>query len=387
MKNHILLNDELNINSYFSTQIDKHNELINTISTKDYSHHLDDLEDSNILEVLEFIEEVIRPKAKESKVFAIKKDLLALCDILIDEYKRVIGVYTELQEILETSKETFHKEFEGLNEEISRSIELIKVQVDDKIQEHAHQIYANIKPLSLELLKEKKTLLSSSVIKESYQSYLLDISTLKSVETKELAHTLHTLTQNTLSSLQSYHKSLESSALLWQLKTQKIQKIREVASDIEYTNTKQFASSLYEHTLNDIALHVNNFESETKERIHKLSLTMRFELAFEKSIVQVHEDIDTMQKNFLKDPQNSVINSIDESEIVLLFKEHLDFNYLKRELDKQSSFLHSCTKTYLQNRDETLDEKIENTQKSAQVIEAKIERLSALKEEISKGSL
>ena len=85
--------------------LDRYYKDVEEIKSQDTSNNDKIFEESNIQDVLEFIENTIRPQAAESKEFAIKKDLKGICDILIKEYGTIIGVYDSLANTLRDAQD------------------------------------------------------------------------------------------------------------------------------------------------------------------------------------------------------------------------------------------------------------------------------------------
>lgn len=92
------------------------------IKNLDTSNNDKMFEESNIQEILNFIDNTIRPQAAESKEFAIKKDLKGICDILIKEYETIIGVYNSLSEILKNAEEEILNNFDNIQKTYSKEL-------------------------------------------------------------------------------------------------------------------------------------------------------------------------------------------------------------------------------------------------------------------------
>ena len=89
--------DDLN---FFEESFKEYKKKIHTIQDSDATTNTKQLEESNIQEVIDFINTTIRPQAAETKEFAIKKDLKGICDILIKEYETITKIYDVLVDIL-----------------------------------------------------------------------------------------------------------------------------------------------------------------------------------------------------------------------------------------------------------------------------------------------
>jgi len=378
-----ILSGDMEIDEDFiSGKLSVHHENINKIKEKDFTHHLEDLENSNILEVLEFIDNILRPKAKEAKMFAIKKDLNSLCDILKNEYSLIGKSYLDLYEIIQSNHKNLDNKISELDSEISRQVELLGVKINENINLNVSQIYASVKPVKRYLIKEKKSFLSSTYIKEEYTSYALEPSTDTSYNISESFEYLESSLEFAIDEMKKILNSFEKDMILWQVKNKKLSKLREVASDIEFYNIRYFAAELYETILKDFTIEFDEYVKKLQNKVLKVSIKNRFELAYEKTITQIFFQITNMQNSYEKNPDSSVINSIDESEILLFFKENLDFNYLKREFQKDDSFIKASLLEYSKNTLILTDKVLIKMQKLSDNISEKINNLDEIKDDV-----
>jgi len=91
-----LLKNDIDQFDFFFTKFEQYKESLKTIEDSDISDNTKLLKESNIQEVIDFIQNTIRPQAAESKDYTIKRDLKNICDILITEYNTIVGVYDAL---------------------------------------------------------------------------------------------------------------------------------------------------------------------------------------------------------------------------------------------------------------------------------------------------
>ena len=111
------LNKNIGVSSleFFKDNFEAFHKKVDEINSKDMSGDMKLLKESNINEVLEFIENTIRPQAAETKEFAIKKDLKGICDILIKEYETITKVYDALIDILKSCEQKVIEHFENIH--------------------------------------------------------------------------------------------------------------------------------------------------------------------------------------------------------------------------------------------------------------------------------
>jgi len=368
---------------FFTNMLDTHNENVADIEKLDFSNHLENLKKSNILDVLEFIDKSIRPQAKEAKIFAIKKDLSSLCEILQNEYTRITVVYADLSELIYGFLEILNSHLDEIEDEVSRQVKILNIKINENINENVNQIYSSIKPLDRYILKEKKSLLGSSYVKESYQSYVLDTSDSNMLSIKDSIVALDNINSYITLEIQKTLKEFEKELLLWQVKNEKITKNREVASDIEFSNMEHFAAGIYERIYKDFVKNFDCFKYELENKLYKLSLKNRFEIAYEKTKSQIILDIVKMQSSYESSPETSVINSIDESEILLIFKENLDFEYLKREFQNSDSFVKLYLRKYNTEVESVVEKSISKIRNNFDNLNDKVRLLDDIKSDIN----
>lgn len=367
---------------FFFDKLKVYNNNIRNIKDRDYAHYMDDLQGSNILDVLEFIDNRLRPKAKESKIFAIKKDFSSLCEILQNEYTRLTMVYVDLTEIIQDFSDNLGFKLREIESEISLHVELLNVKIDEDINSNVNQIHASIKPVKSYLIKEKKSLLGISYVREEYQSYRVNEPTENHISFIGSVEAVDKLINFTMDEIEQILKIFEKELLLWQIKSEKLQKNREVASDVEFYNVRYFSAQIHELIVQNFRNKFDDFKDKMKEKVNRFSFKNRFELAYEKSVRQIMQDIADMQISYEKNPESSVINSVDESEVLLIFKENLDFNYLKRELKKDDSFVK--TSLYDSNNEVSLimEESIQKIHVNFDTINKKVRLLDEIKASI-----
>ena len=103
--------DDLN---FFEESFKQYKSKIHAIQDSDATTNTKLLQESNIQEVIDFINETIRPQAAEAKEFAIKKDLKGICDILVKEYETITKIYDVLVDVLKDCENKVIEHFENI---------------------------------------------------------------------------------------------------------------------------------------------------------------------------------------------------------------------------------------------------------------------------------
>lgn len=354
---------------------------VESIELQDFSNHLKQLEASNILEVLEYIQKVIAPKAKEAKVFSIKKDLDALCNILLKEYDTIAHAYTKLYTFLQEFQAHISHIPQTIHPSLSEKTTAFKDAIEYGITTHTQMLQNAIEPVKMERLAEVKQLLSTKVQHIEYTSYVFNTKKLH-VDTHEIQQSIQGLKNGITTSLYAELKGLKKELYLWQLQTQKLHKSREVASDEEFNVLHHFSASAYENILNDIVLHVKEFEDTIDTKLSVFAPDIQFEQSIYTLALEISEHLERMHLHYLKEPQKSVINSLDSSDIKEMIKESLDMTRLKREFSANSSLFMALLHTECESLSQVVESKIAYTHTYIDDIKMKKETITTLQKRI-----
>lgn len=129
---------------------------IREIKYTDITENLKLQNDSNIQEVLDYINNEMRPKAEQAKEHAIKKDLKGICDILIKEYQTIIGVFDALATILKDVESKVIEQFEEIHKKYNKQLFTIYNSLETIMEKIAQETYKNIERKKQLDLKNQK---------------------------------------------------------------------------------------------------------------------------------------------------------------------------------------------------------------------------------------
>ncbi len=240
--------------------LDKYYKEVEDINNLDTSNNDKMLEESNIKDVLDFIENTIRPQAAESKEFAIKKDLKSICDILSKEYETIIAVYDSLSEILKDAEEDILEAFENIHKTYSKELFSIYNSLESIMEKMAHETYKSIKKQKAHRYEEKSGFLSKDNFEKiEYETYWIDSDNVyknlfyddQTID-KLFKRTIKDLKQIELETDEAYrnvYRNIKQRVHRWQEPYELIKKHREIASDAEFSATRHFAAKVYENVL------------------------------------------------------------------------------------------------------------------------------------------
>jgi len=299
------------------------------------------------VKVLNFIEKNLRPQAKEAKAYAIKKDLSSMCDILIAEYETILGVYESLEAILRDKEGEIPSAYDEVYLKHTSSLYATYDKIELIVQTVAQSIYENIKPKEQLRYQEDKGLLGGKqlhaypfeslyVDQEAIMQKLFYESQYMDKQVKATITYFKTIQADIVEDLRAVFRILKSSVQLWQEPYEQINKHREIASDLEFANTRQFVAKVYENVLlayhRDILFNIADVQKQFS--FFEGSLGSSYHPLVQESIYVVQEKIDKQIKMHLNDPLKYALNAPNYEDIVEIVKKNF-------ALDKMDLFLRS----------------------------------------------
>ncbi|QOY55269.1 dynamin family protein [Candidatus Sulfurimonas marisnigri] len=349
--------DEKDI-TFFHDDFAKFSKEIESIKKQDNSNNKRLMESSNISEVLNFIENTIRPQAKASKAYAIKKDLSSICDILIKEYETILSVYESLVEILVKKESEILEAFDSVYAKHSKSLILTSGQIESILQSVADTIYQNITTKNASYYTQKKSLLRQNVIKtHTYETLHVDSEAImqklfyenQSLD-KQVKATMAHLKNIQLQSSEDFRdvfRILKHAVQSWQEPYELIKKNREIASDLEFANTRQFVAKVYENII--LSYHraiLGNIRALHKKfAFFNGALSYSYHQVTEDSIFAVKEMIDKQVEIFEKNPTKHTLNIPSSDDILEVVKKNFGFEKIELFLTSRRNYLFKTVKT------------------------------------------
>ena len=260
-KKDLTSNFDANSLEFFQNRFNKYQNEIKDIRQKDIRGEMQLLKESNIQNVLSFIENIIRPQAHEAKEFTIKKDLKGVCDILIKEYNTILGVYDSLIDILKVNETPIIEAFDNIHKKYSKELFSVYDSLEQIMDKISNETFKNVKRIQSTRYEEVKGsfLGSDKIEKVNYDTFWIDSDNIyknlfyddQTIE-KMLKRSLKMLKKIEMESDESFrniYRLLKKEVHKWQEPYEKIKKHREIASDYEFSNTRHFAAKVYEHIL------------------------------------------------------------------------------------------------------------------------------------------
>ena len=391
------LNKNLEVESldFFQNQFDSFKKEINKINQKDMTDDMESLRQSNINEVLEFIENTIRPQAHESKAFAIKKDLKNICEILIKEYQTILGVYDSLIEILDSSEDEILNAFDDIHQTYSKELFTIYNSLEGIMEKIANETFKNVKTIQAHRYEEKGGFLSKDNFeKVAYDTYWIDSDNVyknlfyddQTID-KMFKRTIKQLKEVELNADTAYrnvYRTLKVHVHRWQEPYELIRKHREIASDIEFSLTRHFAAKVYENVLRDYhrAILENISALRKKFAYFNGALSYSYIQTTQATIAHFEQQIAESVELYEKEPTRFTVNHPREDEILTKLKANFGFEKIEDFLTSKRNYLFKIIKYSKEQYLDINKNRIEFVQSKKGDYLKKIEDLKKIQEEI-----
>ena len=389
-----LLEKDINKLDFFDENFKDYKNKIQTIQNSDATTNTKLLEDSNIQEVLDFINSTIRPQAAEAKEFAIKKDLRGVCDILIKEYETITKIYDVLIDVLKSCENDVLEHFENIHKKYSKELFNIYNSLEVIMEKIAHETYKNIKKRTSTRFEESKGFLGEKIEKFQYETFWIDSDAVykglfyddQTIDKmfKRSIKLLKDIELNTDESFRDAYKLIKNEVTKWQEPYELIKKHREIASDLEFSNTRHFAAKVYENVLNtyQAAILENISALRKKFAYFNGALSYSYIQTTQATIAHFEQQIFESEDLYKKEPSRFSIQHPREDEIVGKLKANFGFEKIEDFLTSKRNYLFKIVKYSKEQYLEINEDRINFIASKKEEYLEKIKDLEKIKEEI-----
>ncbi len=380
---------------FFKEKFNSYRNSIDKIEASDTTDNRKLLEESNIQEVLDFINNTIRPQAAQSKEFAIKKDLKGICDILIKEYETITGVYDSLSEILNNAQDEILDNFDNIQKTYSQELFSIYNSLEAIMEKMAHETFKNIKKQKAYRFEEQSGFLKKDKFEKiEYETYWIDSDNVykslfyddQTVDKmfKRSIKELKEVELNTDKAYRDVYKNIKQKVHRWQEPYELIKKHREIASDIEFSATRHFAAKVYENVL-------KNYHQAILENISALrkkfayfngALSYSYIQTTQATIAHFEQQIAESVLLYEKEPTKFIVYHPKEEEILAKLKTNFGFEKIEDFLTSKRNYLFKIIQYSKNQYLEINEDRINFVQSKKQQYLKKIEDLYTIKDEI-----
>ncbi|QKF66027.1 GTP-binding protein (dynamin domain) [Arcobacter venerupis] len=379
---------------FFQDRFEEFHKKISEINTKDMSGDMKLLKESNINQVLEFIENTIRPQAAETKEFAIKKDLRGICDILSKEYETITKVYDVLIDVLKACEPKVIEQFENIQKKYSKELFNIYNSLETIMEKIAHETYKNIKRKPAFRFEESKSFLGGKIEKFQYETFWIDSDAIykslfyddQTIDKmfKRSIKLLKNIELNTDESFKDVYNLINNEVRKWQEPYELLRKHREIASDLEFSNTRHFAAKVYENVLKTYhtAILENISALRKKFAYFNGALSYSYIQTTQATISHFEQQISESEELYKKEPTRFSISHPREDEIVGKLKANFAFEKIEDFLTSKRNYLFKIVKYSKEQYLEINEDRINFVKSKKEQYLDKIKDLEKIKEEI-----
>lgn len=379
---------------FFDKSFKDYRNKINSIKNLDATTNTELLKESNIQDVLDFINDTIRPQAAEAKEFAIKKDLKSFCDILIKEYETIIKVYDALVDVLRNCEPLVIEHFDAIQKKYSKELFTIYNSLESIMEKIAHETYKNIKRKKSIRFEESKSLFGEKIEKFEYETFWIDSDAIYKVlfyddQTidkmfKRSIKLLKNVELNSDEAFRDAYRIIRNDVVKWQEPYELIRKQREISSDIEFSNTRHFAAKVYENVLKSFhrAILENISALRKKFAYFNGALSYSYIQTTQATIAHFEQQISESEELYKKEPTRFAISHPREDEIIAKLKANFGFEKIEDFLTSKRNYLFKIVKYSKEQYLEINEDRIKFVLSKKEQYLNKIEDLERIKEEI-----
>jgi len=354
VKKELYHNKERTESSFIIKRLAEYKRELDVLELKDRSQAIKEMNESNIQKVLDFIEEVIRPAALESKKYALEKELVSICDILIAEYKTIKSVYSSLQDVLNTSEPQMLKAFSLIEEQRQDSLWLINDLVQEILKEVSHEIFIHIKRKKKNRYEEHPRMFmrSKKIEKYEYEIFWIDSESVyknlfydeQRIDGKfvKIAKEIKKAELLIRTSFKDVYAILETAVHHWQEPYELITKHREIASDKEFSKIRNFASKAYENILVSYHKAIEGNVSALNKKFSYLNgaLGFSYQKLVHACILHFEDRFSKQVSSYENNPREVTLNMPTEEEIYERLKADFSYDKIEKYLMSRRNYLH-----------------------------------------------
>jgi len=392
------LNKNVEVESldFFQDKFKQYQEKIKEIKTKDISGAMQLMKESNIQQVLSFIENNIRPQAAEAKEFAIKKDLKGLCDILIKEYSTILGVYDSLIDILKVTQSPIIDAFDNIHKKYSQELFTVYDSLEGIMEKISNETFKNIKRVTATRYEEVKGsfLASDKIEKVQYDTFWIDSDNVyktlfyddQTIEKmfKRSIKMLKKIETESDEAFRNVYRLLKNEVHKWQEPYEKIKKHREIASDGEFSNTRHFAAKIYEHLLKVYHRAILENISALRKKFAYFNGALSYSnmQVTQATIAHFEQQIAESIELYEKEPTKFSVYHPREDEILTKIKANFGFERIEDFLTSKRNYLFKVVKYSKEQYQQINEESINFVQETKKDYIQKIIDIEKIKEDI-----
>ena len=379
---------------FFTQEFQHYTQAVKAIKNRDQSDDMQIMKESNISEVLSFIEKRLRPQAIEAKKFSIRKDLDSVCEIIIKEYETISGVYSALEEIILTKEDETIQAFDAVYLKHSKELFFMHEKIDEILNSIAQSIFKNIKVSKNIRFDKSKSLLGIKITEVEYESLRVDHDNIMQElfyldeqvpkQVKSALRYFSNIERQSSEDFRDVFRILKHAIQAWQEPYEQIKKHREIASDEEFANTRQFVSKVYENVILDYHRATLANISALEKQSSYLSAVLGFSTkqSVEKNIFSIESNMAKQVKLFEREPLKYSIFKPSIQTIKEALKKDFSFEEIETLLTSRQNYLYKIVERAQEQFREINLQQVEYVRGKKLKISKKIEQITIIKKQI-----
>ncbi|NLC27543.1 MAG: dynamin [Campylobacteraceae bacterium] len=312
-------------------------------------------EASNIKSVFDFIDNEIRPKATESKIYAIEKELESLQFRLIKQHNELLDAYRIVENELEEFEKRAQKMFESLKQRFGKELHQAYDKIQTIIDTIASEIFNHIQPET----KTRYALQKRGVFRSRgfYQPFDYQVAKIKADEVykvlfydeniigkmfKRYVKYLQTIQDCVNKENELCYKDLEKAVILWQKKHEELSPKDEIYSKEEFAKMRRFASKAYEVFLKPFNDEIKKSYAHISSQFNHLSsaVSFNYQNATEVSVGFLERKISESIVLYEENPEQFPLYQPRLSEIKERLRTSFHLYELENMMSTNRTFLH-----------------------------------------------
>ena len=258
----------------------------------------------------------------------------------------------------------------------------------------AHETYKNIKKKTSNRFEESKSFLGGKIEKFEYETFWIDSDSIykglfyddQTVDKmfKRSIKLLKNIELDTDESFRDAYKLIKNEVNKWQEPYELIRKHREIASDLEFSNTRHFAAKVYENVLNtyQAAILENISALRKKFAYFNGALSYSYIQTTQATIAHFEQQIWESEELYKKEPSRFSVSHPREDEIVAKLKANFGFEKIEDFLTSKRNYLFKIVKYSKEQYLEINEDRMSFVKSKKEQYLEKIKDIEKIKEEI-----
>ncbi len=327
---------------------------VQNILDSDLNKNIELLKESNIEQVLDFINKEIRPIADSSKEFAIKKDIALICNSLIEQHNFFLKIYTELSQELNNFEDEANEKLSELKTRFTKKLKNAYSGIEEIVDTIAINIYNHIDTTTrVRYTKKKIGFLNrrdgydaveykvSKIDTDLIYKHLFYDDDIVGRMFKKYVKNLKEIQDEVNQNNALVYALLKKRVQRWQDTHEYIRKSQDIHSDIEFANIRKFASKVHENILQPFSDEIHSSYAKISSEFNHLSSAVNFNYqnATEVSVAFLEKKIEQSIKLYEENPTKFTLYQPKIEEIRERLKISFHLYELSNMMNTNNTFL------------------------------------------------